>query len=195
MGGTRHKVGADLSAVAVWRYVLVCLAAVFLACASKNYLSVWLHDTFLCEYLCPSLFGTQPLAATPLLGTLFQYQHSAGQALQTLFDPYGDYAFQAFSLLVVAPVVEEAVYRGPLYLSRRARSGLLWWGLAALLTLVFALSHDRTGLALLPLIVLGLGAAWLIRVTGRFWPALALHFLHNFHELSVSVYQSFLWGA
>ena len=31
---------------------------------------------------------------------------------------------------------------------------------------------------------------WLIATTGRFWPSVALHFLHNFFFSSVLVYQS-----
>jgi len=180
--------------MSAWRYVFACLGAVLLACAAKNYLAVWLYNTFLCEYLCPSVFAKGLLESVPVLDAVYRLQHAVGRAVQEAIALYWNDPYQVVTFLGFAPVVEEVLYRGPLYVTRTARNGALWWALAFLLTLVFALSHERSGVALLPVGVLGMSAAWLIRVTGRFWPCVALHFLQNLYQLSFTVYQSSLWG-
>jgi len=93
----------------------------------------------------------------------------------------------------VAPVLEEGLYRGPLYLFRKWSEHPLWWAAALVLTLLFALSHTRAGLALLPLLTLGMASVWLVARTRKFWPSIALHFCYNFFLLSVTVFQSLYW--
>jgi membrane protease YdiL (CAAX protease family) len=73
---------------------------------------------------------------------------------------------------VFAPVFEELIYRGPLFLTRRLKKSFLWWSMGVGLSVLFALSHGRNGLALMPLIILGICSLWLISTTHRFWPCL-----------------------
>ena len=66
-----------------------------------------------------------------------------------------------------------------------------FYGLAAaVLATAFALSHGQIGLALFPLVALGLGSAWLVMKTGRLWPSLALHGQFNFYFFSASLCRS-----
>ena len=177
-----------------WKYVLICLAVAALTCAAKNFLSLLVADTFLCPLLCPSLFaGTAPWLPTPL-SAWFELERSTGRLLQEFLladvhDPY-----RLLPGLLFAPLAEEGLYRGPLYLLRERIRAVPWWAAAVLLAALFALSHQTRGLALLAPMVLGLAAAWLIARTGRFWPCIALHFLFNFLFISIRVYQSLFWA-
>lgn len=177
----------------VWLRILALLAIVVLSCGVKNYLTYLIRGTDLCPYLCPSVMRTDLFFSFPLLEEMFAAQRWIEEQLQRLpgllrlTDRY-----RLAASLIFAPLVEETIYRGPMYLTRRTRHRTLWWTTGVLLAVLFALSHGRSGLALLPLIVLGTGSLWLIAATGRFWPGLALHVLHNFFFTSVLVYQS-MW--
>ncbi len=176
----------------VWLLILACLAAVILACGLKNYLIVMVSGTVLCPYLCSSVFHGDLLFSFPLLEQLFKVQIWVQDKFQGIIDQVLVDKWNLATSLMFAPVFEEFLYRGPLFLTRALAHNPLWWLIGAGLTVVFALSHDRNGLALLPLIVLGICSMWLISTTQRFWPSIALHFLHNFFFSSVLVYQS-LW--
>jgi membrane protease YdiL (CAAX protease family) len=172
--------------------ILTCLALVVLSCGLKNYLVVIVSDTALCPYLCSSLLGIDLLFSFPLLEQLFQLQIGVLEKLQSLIDLILIDRWNIATGFVFAPVFEELVYRGPLFLTRKMVNRSLWWLLGIALSLVFALSHGRNGLALFPLIILGICSLWLISTTHRFWPSVVLHMAHNFFFLSLLVYQS-LW--
>jgi membrane protease YdiL (CAAX protease family) len=174
----------------IWLRALACLAIVMLSCGLKNYLVVILSGTALCPYLCSSIFGVDLYFSLPLLGQLFHAQIWILEKLQSLIDLILIDRWSIATSFVFAPVFEELIYRGPLYLTRRLANNSLWWLIGIALSIVFALSHGRNGLALLPLIILGICSLWLIATTHRFWPSIMLHFLHNFFFLSVLVYQS-----
>ncbi len=179
---------------ASWLRILTALSLVLLSCALKNYLAVLAAGTPLCPYLCPSLMGVDRAFDLPPLAQVFSAQARVLEWLQyrsglLLKDPH-----LLATALLFAPVMEEAIYRGPMYLARGMQSRSWWWSLGLLATVVFALSHGRGGLALLPLLVLGTCSLWLIATTRSFWPSLALHFLYNFFFTSVAVYQSLLLG-
>jgi membrane protease YdiL (CAAX protease family) len=178
-----------------WRWILTCFALVLLSCAAKNYLAVAVRDTALCPYLCPSLLGRDWLVfSLPVLEQLFAWQHALQDALQGMVRRYWSDPTGLATTLLIAPVLEEAIYRGPLYLARgRLRSGL-WWLLGLLLALAFALSHGRGGLAMAPLLMLAVCGLWLIAATQRLWPSVALHMLYNAFLTSITVQQS-LWAA
>lgn len=178
----------------LWSRILTLLAFVLLAYAVKNYLAFLASKSDLCPYLCPSPMGGEVPFDLPLLGALFSAQLWVLESLQAiaatpLQDPYS-----LATALVFAPLLEETLYRGPMYLIRGMKSRVLWWSLGSILTAVFALSHGRSGLALLPLIALGGCSLLLIANTGRLWPSIVLHFLYNFVFGSVMVYQS-IWAA
>lgn len=174
--------------------VLACLATVVLTCGLKNYLAVIVSGTKLCPYLCPSVFPTELFFSFPLLEWLFDAQRWMQEELQGIADLLFTDPWNLATSLVVAPVVEELVFRGPMYLTRRLIYGPLWWTVGTGLSILFAFSHGRNGLALLPLFVLGICSLWLIATTHRFWPSIALHSLHNFFFSSVLVYQTLLGG-
>lgn len=182
----------ELQQSTVWLRILACLAAVVLVCGLKNYLIVIVSGTGLCAYLCPSYFDLELFFSYPTFAQLLEAGNWAQETFQQAFNRLVMDQWELGTSLLFAPVFEEVVYRGPLYLIRRLSHNALWWLIGTGLTLVFALSHGRYGLVLLPLIVLGLCSLWLIATTRRFWPSIALHFLHNFFFSSVRIYQS-LW--
>jgi membrane protease YdiL (CAAX protease family) len=174
----------------IWLRVLACLAVVVLSCGLKNYLIVIISGTALCPYLCSSVFGVDLFFSFPFIGQLFQAQIWILEKLQSIIDLILLDRWKLATSFVFAPVFEELMYRGPLYLTRRVVNIFLWWLMGMVLSLAFALSHGRNGLALFPLIMLGICSLWLISTTHRFWPSIALHFLHNFFFLSILIYQS-----
>ena len=176
----------------IWLRILACLAFVLLTCALKNYLIVIISGTALCPYLCPSVFEVDFFFSFPLVGQLFEAQIWILEKSQSIVDLILKDGWKIATTLVFAPVFEELMYRGPLFLSRRLANNSMWWLIGIGLSFAFAFSHGRTGLALFPLIILGVCSLWLISTTRRFWPSIVLHFLHNFFFLSVLVYQS-LW--
>lgn len=181
---------AEMTRTQIFRMILIALALVLLTCAAKNYLTFFLRGGPLCPLLCPSTFRWRALDEVFGLGHLFRLQEwlmvfSHAQIGQFIADPWN-----LFGKLALAPVVEEVIYRGPLYLTRSRSRSPGWWIAAGLLVLLFALSHGRVGVALLPLLVLGALSVWLVSRTGRLWPSVVLHFLNNFFFTSVLLYQA-----
>jgi len=177
---------------AIWLRIFALFAVVVLACAVKNYLAFLLRDSALCTYLCPSVLGPRFYDVFPPAQHLFAFQAWSQEQLQRLPELLMTDTYKLGTSLLFAPLIEEAIYRGPLYLTRRFADRWAWWTGGVVLAVLFALSHGRGGLILIPLVVLGVCGVWLIASTRRFWPAVALHFLYNFFFSSVQVYQS-LW--
>lgn len=182
----------ELQQSSIWLRILACLAVVILVCGLKNYLIVMISGTRLCAYLCPSYFDLDLFFYYPSLAGLLEAGSSAQERFQATFDQFVTDRWRLATSLLFSPVFEELIYRGPSYLTRGFLHNVLWWVIGAALSVLFALSHGRYGLVLLPLIALGIGSVWLISTTRRFWPSIALHFLHNFFFSSVRIYQS-LW--
>lgn len=182
----------DILLRSVWIRILACLALVVLSCGLKNYLIVMVNGTALCPYLCPSIFDVDLTFDFAILQQLFSVQTWLMEKLQDVSNLVLIDKWNLASSLLFAPVLEELIYRGPLFLSKSLLPKTLWWLLGIGLTFVFALSHGRNGLTLLPLVILGVCSLWLISSTQRFWPSIVLHFLHNFFFSSLLVYQS-LW--
>lgn len=170
------------------------LALVFLACGLKNFVIFLIAGTSLCPYLCPSTLAGETLLSYPLIRYVFGMQFWVEETLQSIPGAVFSDPFKLVTVLLVAPVLEEVIYRGPLFLSRKESSSAAWWAVGVLLAVVFSIGHGRGGLALLPLFVMSMGSLWLIAITQRFWPSIALHFLHNFFFASVTVLQS-IWAA
>ncbi len=171
---------------------MITFALVVLSSGLKNYLSYLVSGTSLCPYLCPSWLGWDVLEEVPLLGSLFAAQAEVQAVLQGLADRVWPDKWYLTTRLLIAPLLEEAIYRGPLFLGRRWAHTPPWWIIGFLLSLAFALSHGRSGLALLPLVVMGICSLWLIAATRRFWPAVMLHVLHNLFFTSEILFHS-LW--
>lgn len=174
--------------------VLIGLSLVMLVCAIKNYIAYLVSGTVWCAYLCPSLFEWQLLGDMAGVDALFTAQKWLLALFQGAVDHYVVDPWRLASGLIAAPVVEELIYRGPLYLTRRYARHPAWWLVGLVLIALFVLSHGRNGIALMPLLALGGYNLWLVASTRRLWPAISLHFLYNFIITSVLIYQS-LWAA
>ena len=176
-------------------YIFLCLAVVLMSCALKNYVFYFLSGTVYCQYLCPSSFGREVFSQPEPINQFYRLQAAIIGASQYVlnFLSISD-KHQFFSGIVAIPLIEEVIYRGPLYLTRKYSTSPLWWIASILLVILFTLSHGRSGLALVPIFVLGLSSCWLIMITRKFWPSLSLHFLYNFYFLSITLYQITLWG-
>ena len=177
------------------KHILLCLAVVLLSCALKNYLFYFLSGTSYCEYICFSAFGRDVFSQPELINQFYKLQSAIIDFSQYVLSalPFND-KYQLLSGVIAIPLIEEVIYRGPLYLSRKYSNSSAWWLAGILLVILFTLSHDRSGIALLPVFILGLSSCWLIFITGKFWPSLSLHFLYNFYFLSITLYQITLWG-
>ena len=102
----------------ILRDILVGLSIVLLVCAFKNYLAFLLNGTDWCQYLCPTIFGWNNVDAIPV----FEYLFIAQEWLQSTSQELADHVYldqrNLFGVLVAAPVIEELIYRGPLYLTK-----------------------------------------------------------------------------
>ena len=165
-----------------------------LSCALKHYLICVIHTTDSCSYLCPSLLSSDLFIFPIFFEKIFALQSWFLHLGQNLLNISGNTKNLIFSNLIMAPLIEESMYRGPLFLMENRIGRYLWWLLAIFLCVIFALSHRNSGLFLLPLIVLGLTSSWLIIKTKRFWPSVVLHFLYNFQAIAFPLYQSFIFG-
>lgn len=150
-----------------------------------------IHTTDLCGYFCPSLLSKDMVVIPAFLEKWFALQAWLLRIDQTLLGGHGTLIFPN---LILAPLVEESLYRGPLFLLKDRLSSSVWWFLAVFLGVIFILSHRSFGLTIFPLLVLGLLSSWLVFKTGRLWPSISLHFLYNFQVVSLPYYQSMLWG-
>ncbi|MHC4913855.1 MAG: lysostaphin resistance A-like protein [Planctomycetota bacterium] len=104
--------------------------------------------------------------ALPIQGTV-QFIQSVGP---------GPKLATAALAVVVAPVVEEAMFRGLIFRSFRTRMG--FWAAGSASAALFALVH-LDPLHSLRLGALGLVLAWVCERTGSLWPAIFLHALQN----------------
>ena len=84
------------------------------------------------------------------------------------------------STCILAPVVEEMVFRGLLLQSFRG-TRLWFWGAAVVTSLLFALVHVVTAnpFMLAPYFLTGLACAWGFRITGSLWVSIGIHSLKN----------------
>lgn len=85
--------------------------------------------------------------------------------------------------VLVAPVVEEVLFRG--YLLGTLRLRLPWWSAQVLTAALFGLVHGR-GYAL-PIGVLGLLFGWLRQRHGALAPAIFAHAVHNALTFAVTI--------
>jgi membrane protease YdiL (CAAX protease family) len=186
--------GRKIDCLTVWKYIFLCFAIVILSCAFRNYITRAIYTSPLCYYFCPSSFGNDLIVLPVFLKKIFTFQAWFLKAGQRYFCSISSCSWLLVSNLFIATVVEEIMYRGPLFVLRKSIGTLTWWLLAFFLAILFSLSHGFSGLSFLPVFILGIASAWLIRKTARFWPCLALHFLYNFQVTSAQVYQALFWG-
>ena len=111
----------------IFRYILIGLAVVLLSCAFKNYLAFLIRDTVLCPSLCPSTFRWRILDGVFGLEQLFKVQEWLMVSSHALISLIVTDPWNLFGKLAVAPVVEEFIYRGPMYLTRQHSKRPAWW--------------------------------------------------------------------
>jgi membrane protease YdiL (CAAX protease family) len=85
-------------------------------------------------------------------------------------------ALSVLMVVVMAPFVEELVFRGILLRALGQKWGM--WPAVVGSAAVFALSHV-TAWALVPTLVLGVALGWLAWTRESLWPSIALHALYN----------------
>lgn len=85
-------------------------------------------------------------------------------------------ALAVLMVVIVGPVIEEAVFRGALQPSLAVRIGV--WPAILAQAVVFSLLHRSIWL-LVPLTVLGIALGWLTKRCGSLWPAISLHAAYN----------------
>lgn len=78
--------------------------------------------------------------------------------------------------VVMAPLVEETLYRGVLFRALGAK--LPFWGAAAISGVLFALVHGQLA-AILPITVIGIALAFLVRRTESLWSSAVMHGVYN----------------
>lgn len=186
--------GVKTGCIDTWKYIFLSFAVIILFCSVKNYLVYLVYNTPSCKILCPSVFAASVFVVPDFVQKVFDFQSWLLEVGQDAVGITGYVKRLVFSSLVVAPLIEESMYRGPLFLLREHLSVFVWWFFAVFLSALFALSHGFSGLSLLPMFLLGAGSSWLLMTTRKFWPCLVLHFLYNLHVLSNHLYQSLFWG-
>lgn len=179
----------------LWVCIFLCFSLTVLTCSLMHYLVCSLYKYDCCRYLCPSYLTKGSIVFPYLLEKWFTLQSWLLAVGQNLLGIPGSHKNLIFANLIMAPLIEELMYRGPLFLLKKRIGFHVWWLLANFLCVIFVLSHRMAGLSVLPIIVLGLTSSWLIMKTERFWPSITLHFLYNFQAVSLPFYQSFLWGG
>jgi membrane protease YdiL (CAAX protease family) len=178
----------------LWVCILLSFSLTVLTYSLTHYLVCAVHTFDSCRFLCPSYLSKSTIIFPLFLEKWFALQSWLLIANQNLLGIGGSHKNLILSSLILAPLIEESMYRGPLYLLKRHIGFRTWLFLAGFLCVIFVISHKLSGLSMLPLVVLGLASSWLIMKTERFWPSLALHFLYNFQVVSLPFYQSFLWA-
>lgn len=78
--------------------------------------------------------------------------------------------------LAIAPVAEEAFFRGFVFAGIAGRFG--FWAGATVSAVAFALGHLVPGV-MVPIFALGLLLAWLYHRTGSLWPSIIVHLSYN----------------
>lgn len=124
----------------------------------------------------PIVLGTLGALAVSIAVTQFGIEpEGMKQAMEIAREP-AKFAASFFIMAILAPLVEEAVFRGLLYGWIADR----WGSIAAWLisSLLFAAAHVEPAHAILVL-PLGLWFGWLRRQTGSLWPSLVAHMANN----------------
>lgn len=124
------------------------------------------------------------LALTRLVASLYAYvtrsmglMPSATTDLPSLFGANATGLLLAILMVVVVgPLVEEAVFRGALLEGLMARLGP--WPAIVIQALLFAAFHRSLWL-LFPTFVLGVVLGWLAHTRENLWPPIALHAIYN----------------
>jgi membrane protease YdiL (CAAX protease family) len=118
------------------------------------------------------------LVVTYVVGTL--YDAMANPPQQNVIDafPHTTTGLILFALTacVVAPVFEEAFFRGFVFKGLARSWGPVWGAMVS--SALFAAAHEQLTI-FVPIFVLGLALCWVYQKTGSLWATIALHCLFN----------------
>ncbi|MBI2036950.1 MAG: CPBP family intramembrane metalloprotease [Candidatus Liptonbacteria bacterium] len=165
------------------RDLLLAFAFTMLALLAGHMLAYGLSGTFFYRWLFPHPFLGRGFDLPKWLEWFYDREIGANVAIinfvyARVLELWNDmYGFS--KVFVMAPLLEELEWRGPLFLTRRhAHRG--WWMTAAVVgAALFTLAHNSGLGTLIPVFAVALGSSWLIAKTGRFWPSLVLHAVYN----------------
>lgn len=117
------------------------------------------------------------IAVNILLSTLLP-NLNLDQAQETGFNQAGGTGliFAFVTLVLIAPIYEELLFRGFVFRGVAAKYGL--WPAAIVVSALFGLAHGQLNVAI-DTFVLGLAASWLVYNTKSIWPAIMLHMIKN----------------
>lgn len=87
-----------------------------------------------------------------------------------------EYIVAFLTLVVIAPVAEEVLFRG--YLYGKLRKLLPWWMGAVIVSVLFGFAHGQWNVAV-DTFVLSMFACILRNISGSLWPSIMLHMLKN----------------
>ena len=124
----------------------------------------WLPVSFVLTILTLLLVGQPPIDTNPIISLIIESSSSFEMLLIVL------------AATVLAPVFEEALFRGYLYRVLRARSGPVAG--AVITSIIFAAVHPSI-ITFLPLFGLSCLLCLLYEKTGSILPSVALHGLNN----------------
>lgn len=117
------------------------------------------------------------------LGSLFEklglptQSHPIVEQLQGAAENPGAFALWLVIAAVLAPLLEEAVFRGSLHGAVESRLG--GWAALFLVAVLFAIIHPQVGLGLVGVFLVGLALS-LVRIhEGTLWPGVVLHAINN----------------
>ena len=108
---------------------------------------------------------------------VYKHLDSAGFDRHTQAQQSSGIILSLLAALLIAPIVEETLFRGILYPILRRRVGA--WIAMVISTLLFALLHGNLVQAV-AVIPLGLLLAVVAERTHRVWPCVVVHMSHNF---------------
>lgn len=87
-----------------------------------------------------------------------------------------EYVLAFLTIVVVAPIAEEVLFRG--YLYGKLKKYIPWWGAAVLSSILFGFAHGQWNVAV-DTFVLGMFLCILRDISGSLWPAILLHMIKN----------------
>jgi len=125
-------------------------------------------------------FGLLPLRIA--IGVLYVAvtQDTSLDARSNLIFPeltLGAFASAFIGVGVLAPIGEEAFFRGVVYTLLRQRLSAAWS--VGLSSLAFALAHADSPPVILTSLIIGLALAWVYEKTQSLWPGILIHILNN----------------
>ncbi|OGZ02782.1 MAG: hypothetical protein A3G64_01035 [Candidatus Liptonbacteria bacterium RIFCSPLOWO2_12_FULL_60_15] len=167
----------------VGRNLLLAFAFAMLALLAGHMLAYGLSGTSLYRWFFPHPFLGRGFNLPKLLEWFYDREVGANVAIMDfvysrILELWNDmYGFS--KVFVMAPLIEELEWRGPLWLTRR-HANRNWWKAAAVVgAVLFTLGHNSGLGVLIAVFAMALASAWLIRKTERFWPSLVLHAAYN----------------